>query len=217
MRALGVLLLLAVVLATAAPAGAAPTRTAQRFSDAVLHARVAIKAQRDEFRERWEALNLELCFEALDGAPERAADRAGLVVGLGLSTTFNDLLLPHLRQVVAELDAVPTRDRVLRSGRAAWREMVRLLGGIPRVEDPCGQLARWRDAGWAPEAAPPVPDYDIEALEKRGDRLERKLKRAARRLRRLGLSRAAARRFTGETLLEGMPTPFDDAPVPPPS
>jgi hypothetical protein len=205
MRLSAVVILVAASLAVAAPASAAPTRTAQRFSDAALYAHGAIKADRVQIQQRFEALNLRLCFEALEGAPRRAEDTAVALVVLGMTTALSDVLMPHLTKLVADLDAVPTRDRVLRSGRGAWRRMVQLLGEVPRVEDPCGQLARWRDAGWAPEAEPALPDFDVEAAEGKGKTIERKLRRAARRLRKLGVSRRAARRFTGATLLDGVP------------
>jgi hypothetical protein len=102
---------------------------------------------------------------------------------------------------------VPTGDTALRSGRAAWRSSVAHIATFPPDLDICGTLERWRRTGFSRAAAP----FGLG-----GDRLgpyaasaATKLAAAERRMRELGVAPGPARRFGGETLLEGIGDDLD--------
>jgi hypothetical protein len=191
------------------PATAPAATTAERFAGAVERGKSAIRAKEAEYRAAFEAVDFDRCERALERKPppKREADRFGLLfAAVILQPTFGPTK-PVLQQIVDDLDAIPTRDPILRSGRAAWRSVVGLVSRFPTVDKPCEQIEAWANAGWRASAR---PDFDFEGFEKlleEGDdkALERKLDRAARRLRQLGVSKGAAERFAGETLLEDIP------------
>jgi hypothetical protein len=75
------------------------------------------------------------------------------------------------------------------------------------------QLEAWAKGGWRASAR---PDFDFAAFEKLIEEtddpsFERKLDRAAKRLRQLGVSKADAARFTGDTLFDDL---IEDADLP---
>ena len=203
--------LLVALLALPAAAQAADERAAaKRFADAALRAKVAVNAQRAEIERRSEVLESKPCSDAIGAAPARAS--SGLI-RVYLAALFDVLFtptLPALRTTVSDLDAIPTEDRALRSGRAAWRASVEAIETVPKLADPCGVLQAWRRAGWTRESAPKTPGLSKALDEASNDRIERKLARAERRLRRLGVSRGAARRFRGETLFSGVEDVIED-------
>jgi hypothetical protein len=216
--------LLAVVLAATAaaePAGAqappppAPPpvpderAAAREFAFAAYRARVAVKAQKAPIEAalmaRLGALDDPTCRRAIMRAPERVQDR---VVGMTIILTALPLLdgiRAPVQQLVAELERVPTADVALRRGRAAWRVQAEFLTRLPAVPDMCVALDAWRRAGYAPRAAP----IDLAALAGLGDTAEAKLAACAARMRELGVSAGAARRFTGTNFLDGI---GDDVP-----
>jgi hypothetical protein len=197
-------LAMVVALGSAVPADAAPPRSAQRFADAALRAKVAINALRPEISRSLREADLGRCGDLGDQAPARAERTAGALIDLALAQALLGPTQPVLERFVADLEAIPTRDPALRSGRAAWRESVAALGRLPAFDQPCAALERWAKAGWSPAARPPVPVAEIERLDsdRLDERFDRGVARAARRLRRLGISAGAAKRFTGETLFE---------------
>lgn len=204
-----VLLAIAVALLAAAPATAAPrTQAAAAYADAALRAQVAMNAQRDEHRARVRAVRFRLCVRALDAIPQgnvRRIERAVNVFVVAILRPMADAFVPVGQRLVADLDAVPTRDAALIAGREAWREIVGIFEGIPAIDRPCERLDEWRRSGWAPAKAPPPLADLTEQLE--GDDpagTNRALARAVRRLRRLGVSRGAAERFRGERFFDGL-------------
>jgi hypothetical protein len=64
--------------------------------------------------------------------------------------------------------------------------------------------------GLDPRVEPRIPGLDKAIDEASNERIERKLARAERRMRRLGVSRGAARRFRGETLFSGVEDVIED-------
>ncbi|HKO26314.1 MAG TPA: hypothetical protein VJU80_02550 [Solirubrobacteraceae bacterium] len=107
---------------------------------------------------------------------------------------------PALRDYVAALDRVRTSDRRLRSGRAALRLSERAVRGIKAAPaDICAQLQAWQQAGYPVKGAPKIDDPALGALSKGTDSLGKKVERAAKRLRALGVSKRTARLFTGDT------------------
>ncbi|HEV3000116.1 MAG TPA: hypothetical protein VGW75_05185 [Solirubrobacteraceae bacterium] len=208
---LALLLAVAVAVLGAAPAQAAPrTQAAADFADAALHAKVALKAQAGEYRRRERALRVELCMRAIRALPagyERRARRAVGVFVVGILRPFIDVLVPVVRQLVADLDAVPTRDRALIGGRAAWRQSLAALERFPAIDRPCERLDEWRASGWDPAKAPPDMTAAIDAMPDDSRATAAWLEVAARRLRQLGVSPAAARRFTGARFADALGGP----------
>ena len=207
-RSLAALLALTLAVAAAAPAtaGAEPrTAAAAAFADAALRAKVALKAQADEYRRRSRELRIRLCFRVLAAVDERYEQRVQRAVQVTVLAVFQPVVetfVPIGRQMVADLDAVRTRDRGLIAGRLAWRQSVELFAGIPRIDRPCQRLAEWRDSGWRPEAAPPRLEDPLDHLLEGAEDIDRNMRIGVRRLRMLGVSRAAARRFGGYDLLD---------------
>jgi hypothetical protein len=203
-------LLAAAAAALLVPAAEAPAATtAERFAAAVERGKSAIRAKEPEFRAAFEAVDFDACESGTSERrpPKREAERLGLFLGAVIVQPVFGPSKPVLRQIVDDLDAIPTNDPVLRSGRAAWRRIVELIHQTPVLEKPCEQLEAWARSGWKASARPKM-DFEafgelLEDLD--SDALERKIERAARRLRRLGVSKGAAERFTGETLYDDLP------------
>ena len=210
--AAGLVALLCALLA-AVPASAAPrTKAAQAFSDAALHGAVALKRQAPEIQRQIDALQPKLCGEVVRQAvkQKRGLRRALSFTMIGLFAPLIDALHVAAAQTAAELDAVPTRDPALVAGRDAWGEVTALMLRYPHPDRPCERLRDWRDSGWSRELRPPLFEEELIALDEPSDRIERRLKRAARRLRQLGVSPGAAERFTGEPWGEGLDLDLDD-------
>jgi hypothetical protein len=203
---------LAVVLgaAAAAPAGAqAPPpdepAAAREFSFAAYRARVAVKAQKAAIEAALDARLARLddpgCERALAAAPRTAQDRVLAMSIVLVALPLIDGVRAPVQQLVVELERVPTADRTLRSGRAAWRTQAQFFALLPSVPDMCAALDGWRRAGYGARAAP----IDLEAFSGSGlETVQAKLAAAAARMRQLGVSAGAARRFTGDTLLDGI-------------
>lgn len=196
--------LAALLLAPTAAHAADERAAAQRFADAVLRGKVAIRAQVPEIEQRFENLGTDQCERALVGAPAHAEDEVFAIIVSATTWALVDPAMPALRQIVADLSAIPTEDAALRSGRAAWRRSVEMFESIPRVADPCGTLEAWKRKRWRRDAAPKISFRQFEELidGPSARRVERKLRRAAQRMRQLGVSRGAAERFRGETLFD---------------
>jgi len=156
-----------------------------------------------EIRRRIEALTQPACAQAIAGAPREVAEiMAEIVLGLSLDAVVTPLR-PRVDAFVAELAAVRTRDRALRSGRAGWRRVARLFATVePAPPDPCAQLQAWQAAGYPPDAVPPLPRATEEEAERLKDTrgAERRIRAAGRRMLRLGVPRKTVRRFTGRAL-----------------
>jgi hypothetical protein len=200
------------VTAALAPAATAPAATtAQRFADAVEHGKSALRAKEPEFRAATKALNFGKCERVLERKPppERETDRFAMFLVAAMFGPMFEPAKPVLHQIVADLDAIPTRDPILKSGRAGWRVTVQYFDRFPRIEAPCDQLEKWANSGWRASAR---PEFDFEAFERLVDGegtgvdlAGRKIERAARRMRQLGVSKGDAKRFTGETLFDEIP------------
>lgn len=190
--------------AAAPRARAAGERAAAlQFGYAAYRARLAIKAVAPEIRARVGTVNSPACFRTVIHAPKQALERAAVIYALGYFHAVIDPALPAMQTFSRELDAIQTDDPVLRSGRSAWRDELSLAERLPAVGDACGQLAAWRRAGFAPSAAPPVDPKALKMLDA-GDGLDRKVARAARRMRELGVPKSAAHRFGGDPLFRGV-------------
>ena len=206
-------LVVAAALGQTPAVGAAPPSSAERLVEAVERGHRGLAAVRPALSERAVAVDREItaCEHLVEGDhPEAVENRieetGAAVVWSALLWPYVEATLPVARQVVADMDAVPTRDPALRSGRAAWRRGVRLFASFPPpVERPCEALARWRDAGFSAAAAP-IPRADAlrfwKLLARTDDERDRRYGKAVRRLRQLGLSPRRARRFDGRRIFD---------------
>lgn len=208
------------LLATTAPAAAqVPLKPDERaaanaFADAALTytrgIRAAVPAARSAARaakaDRKRCSRVTSYVERLlDGDDATRGDfRAVILFSIQPWVRVYSALVPAHERMLAELDAVPTADPALRTGRAVWRSQtnqLRFYAGLPT--DLCAQLAAWVDAG---AKGTPLPhlnlrDEDDPAQfdrEPAGPSPEQRLARAAERLRALGQGPRRAARFTGD-------------------
>jgi hypothetical protein len=179
---------------------------AQQMSFAAYRMRVKVLAQHDAILDKVEitlaALTDERCARAVKAAPADRAFEVTLVALLLIVAPGYDPVRPALDTFLAELEAIPTSDAILRSGRAAWRSEVDVIRRLPSVPDPCATLQAWQRAGYAASASPIV----VAAVVNGGIvAADDKLARAARRMHALGVSAGAARRFTGDGMFADVP------------
>jgi hypothetical protein len=202
---LAALALVASLAVGAAPASAAGDRAAARaFGAAADRFHAAAMQVAPEVQRRFEAILAPRCARAFGAAPRRVRPIAEqFAAAMALDATLTPLR-PAVEAFVGELDGVTTRDRVLRRGRAAWRASVGELDVVrPVPADACARLDAWRRAGYPKDELPAIPRLSAERLEQldRDSRgAQRRLRRAAGHLRRLGVSRRTARRFAGASL-----------------
>jgi hypothetical protein len=183
---------------------------AREFAFAAYRLRVAVLAHRDEIQAAASkvrgALQDPRCNRAVTEAPESRRVQVVLVSTLIVVGPVYDPIRPELDLFLAELERVRTADPVLRSGRAGWRSEIDLVQRLPSVADPCAVLQAWQRTGFAASAAP----LNIGAILNPGlDAADGKLARAERRMRQLGVSAGAAKRFTGDTLFRGVANGLD--------
>ena len=202
----------AAALPSAASAQQRPS-TAQRFADAAMRAREAIAPLIPRI-QRGLVEQDRACFRVLrpDAVPPlEALDEALVLLSMGTEAPWVVRSRPVLAQVVRDLDRIPTRDPALVAGREAWRTLERRVATAPLIDRPCQRLEAWARTGFAKEATPWVSaDTYRRASTALDGELRRTLRRAERRLRRLGVPAADARRFTAAPVWDGMvPPPFD--------
>lgn len=213
--------LIVAALVTIAPTHAHAATTpderaaAQGFADAALHytqgmrsavpaARKAAQVARADARKCDGPLrSLERRLEG-DGDFTRRDFRAFILITVQPWTGVYAALVPAHERMLAELDATPTSDPALRTGRAVWRSQTNLLrfyGGLPR--DICAQLDAWVDAG---AKGTPLPEVNLRDMddpelfdqEPKGPSQEDRLARTVKRLRALGQGPRRSARFDGE-------------------
>lgn len=190
-------------------AEAAAPKSAQRFADAVLRVKERIVAAGPAMSEGFRGFDACAKWaDASEGDPERSEAierKAALLVQAAVMGPALDPTRPAFDLLIADLDAIPTRDPVLRAGREAWREEVAAIRALPTVQRPCERLRAWHATGYAAASTPAVPFDAYDAFFTPNAQVRRNLRRleaAAHRLQQLGIRRGAARRFTGDDLYE---------------
>jgi hypothetical protein len=194
--------------APAPPAQAAPGEraAAQQLSFAAYRLRVAVLAQKAAIEDRVLGITLPALTDPRCDRVERAAPGLTgfevLLVELVLDITpAYDPVRPALDTFLAQIEAIPTNDRLLKSGRAGWRSEIQFIRQLRSTNDPCGALQVWQKAKFAPEAAP----VNVDALNDPGlDAAEDKITLASRRMHALGVSTGASARFTGDGMFDGL-------------
>jgi hypothetical protein len=83
--------------------------------------------------------------------------------------------------------------------KAAWKLVFPYSWEATAPADICTQLQAWQQAGYPVSAAPKIADPVFAALFKLPRSLDKKVDRAVKRLRALGVSRRTAALFTGDT------------------
>jgi len=197
-----------LVLLGAAPAGAAQPSSAQRFADAVLRAKIALRELAPQYQAAQKATfrTCESGIEPDEDPPPHARRRAEVLAYQAELTPFVQVLRPVFDRLLADLRAIPTRDPALRSGREGWRLRTELFFGEPVLPGACEQLAAWVATGYARDKAPAFRVADFMRPEAEDDRLmeqsREKLERATIRMYRLGVSEGEALRFMGHQLFD---------------
>jgi hypothetical protein len=205
MQRIAVVVFAGLVALAAAPAARAESdRAAARdFGRAAQQLYAAVGAQRQVVEAGVNRLTRDpVCDDAFRHVPlkrrpyEAAAE---LVFPYELEALLTPIQ-PALRDYVAALDRVKTSDRRLRSGRAALRLSERAVRGLKAAPAGiCAQMQAWQQAGYPAQGAPRIDDPAFEALFKLPESLGKKVGRAAKRLRALGVAKRTARWFTGDT------------------
>jgi hypothetical protein len=158
-------------------------------------------------RANLKALFADDCSLVVDRAPARVKAVAETLESLAVVHAVFDPILPALGTLRSDLEGVPTDDATLRAGRAALVGAVDVIGGLPPALDTCAELRRWRDTGWAPAAAPVIPQAVTDAFSDDAGG-EAAIAAFSRRLRALGIGPVVIRRLTFEVLLDPI---FDEA------
>lgn len=212
-------------LVAAAPARAQDAAAARAFADAastftqeLWTDAPAISAQIDARRAALEpcgAIGRDLSragFSSTRSVYERATT---LWVNAGWAAAVAPTVAQHER-FVAALDAVPTTDPRLRSGRAGWRKhlaTVRAFAALPG--DLCDRLARWFRDGAKGTPLPDVQAVDASRFNvftssvraSLGPACRCKIEHAEARMRDLGIPAREAHRFTGDPAYKAIEGP----------
>lgn len=137
-----------------------------------------------------------------------------LWVNAGWAAALAPTVAEHER-FVAALDAIPTTDPRLRSGRAGWRKHLATVRGFAALPgDLCARLATWFRAGAKGTPLPDVQAVDASRFNvftssvraSLGPTCRCKIEHAEARMRDLGIPARDAHRFTGDpayTAIEG--------------
>jgi hypothetical protein len=201
-----------VATAVAAPVASAKPgdkATAAAVRKSTIGLRFYVVAQTPAIQASLKQLDDPVCTRAIERMPDEQAP--DLLFSFVLPVAFEMLVVPlqnGMNQFVAELDQVPMRDPVLRSGRAGWRVVARDFGAFaPPPTNICAQLDAWRQAGYPAASRPSVDDPALGALlddDSGLDGASKKIARAGRRLRELGVSKRVVGWWTFDTLLDGV-------------
>jgi hypothetical protein len=186
---------------------------AREYAYAAYRLRVKVKAATPGMNATRRMLTSPQCLDALQGpdVTPRAAIQAETVIFDALIGGLYAPVAGALETFQHELDRVPTADPALIAGREELRDGVEFALQVqPPPADVCPRLATWARAGYADTALPrlqpkPIHDFIANAPVTDGsDSVAAPLRRAAARMVELGVTKGQARRFSGETLFDGV-------------
>ena len=179
----------------------APAAVAQQPPDE----RVAAAAMADatvRFSDAADALedgeSGDTCTRALRGLPRGKADEASFILAREYLRELAERLAGDLARLRTDLANAQTRDPVLLSGRAAWRQLARAFEALPPARDPCAVVRKWRRAGAPHAEALRARREVIRVISAGGKEFSRKTEAAADRLEELGVPEERAETFSGD-------------------
>jgi hypothetical protein len=186
---------------------------AREYAYAAYRLRVKVKAAMPQMNATRRMLTSPHCLDALQGpkVTPRAEKQAETLI---FDALIGGLYLPvagALETFQHELDRVPTADPALVAGREQLRKGVEFALQVQAPPaDVCARLAAWARSGYADAALPmlqpePIHDFIANAPVTDGsETVAAPLRRAAARMVQLGVTKGQARRFSGETLFDGV-------------
>lgn len=198
---MGVAIVLAIPVPAAAQAPPDEVAAARAFADSALRFRAALTPLEQRYEDVSRA-RLPRCFrQLLRRVPERRVDSVLLLPLANFYGEIGRLLGPALTRFSMELHGVQTADPALRAGRTAWRRMRRLFRALAAIApiDVCAETRRFVAGGF--QLTPGIRRrLRLRALIRRDPvhDFDRRVARAQRRLRELGVPPEQAQAFADD-------------------
>lgn len=185
---------------------------AREYAYAAYRLRMKVKAATPGMNATRRMLTSPQCLDAVQGpkVTPRAAEQAEALIFDALIGGVYAPVAGALETFQHELDRVPTADPALIAGREELRKAVEFALQVQAPPaDVCARLAAWARSGYADAALPilqpkPIHDFIANAPVTDSDSVAAPLRRAAARMVQLGVTKGQARRFSGETLFDGI-------------
>jgi hypothetical protein len=197
------LLVLAILPATAAAQAPDERANARALADIAARTNAEIDAELSGFELPFnEGGTPQQCKSSrrLDRATDRQQERAETLVDGQIIGVFGRAITPFFARAVADMQAVPTADPALRSGRTGWRRVHRLYTAVARLPHVriCIELRDYVRNDFTPtpamrRAARVQRRFESLSL----DDIQRRLDRAVKRMIELGVPADVAAEFAG--------------------
>ncbi len=185
---------LALLLAPVAVAQEAPDERAA--AKAMADATVRFTEAADAKEGQADRIYARGCRRAASGLSKRRRLEVAFLVQRENLRAIAELLGDDLARLRTDLANAQTRDPVLLSGRAAWRQLARGFESLPPARDPCAQVRAWRRAGMPIGEARRALGEITQVLSLAGKEYNRKIEAAADRLEELGVPEERAETFS---------------------
>jgi hypothetical protein len=191
--------LLALALTPGVAAAKGARADARAIGSAVKELRSGIAAAKPAIDANAAVLKEPGCRAAIEQIPSERLEDALRPVAIVEVEVVAHPIKPAFAAFGQRLEAVEPRDRALRGGLIATRPQVSAFAQIAAPPaDFCSRMVAWSQAGYPAGGQPQVADPGVEALLESVTKAHgRRLLRAERRLRRLGVSRKVAAWFSG--------------------
>ena len=200
----GATLALIALMAPAALAAQVPDEraAARSFADAGIRLAAFVDGSEARFDATVGSRPPRCARRLLRRIPDERAARAQILAGMPAEGRVARLVEQPLLEFSLQLHGVQTADPALRSGRTAWRRLRQaFLKLAPFADlDLCAELRRYAASGFRPTPAMRRASRALHAYARAITRdFGSRLDRAIERLQELGIPRAEARAFDGET------------------